>query len=191
MFGEFGSRAQSGLGSKIAFGGMQLIGKKILTASTATITFSSIPANFNHLQIRIQCRCDLASAAGTIRIIFNNDTSSIYDFQELDVAGTATGAGAATAFAQGDITLIPGTTNTTSYFAQALVDIHNYTGITAFKTWYAIGGFAPNAGNSNAGKMRQAIGTYRNAAIINRIDMVEGSAANFISGSSFYLYGII
>lgn len=47
-----------------------------ITTNTASVTFSSIPATYKHLQLRILGRTDRATAGDAIRIQFNNDTTS-------------------------------------------------------------------------------------------------------------------
>jgi len=92
-----------------------------LTTATASVTFSSIPATYTHLQIRTMC---LTSASATdVKAQFNGDTGSNYALHLLWGNGSAASAGAYTAqtYAVAGITSI-----TTANPASGVIDILDY-----------------------------------------------------------------
>lgn len=53
-----------------------LISSNTLTSSAASVTFSSIPATYTDLVLRISSRTDAAGATATVAAQFNGDTTS-------------------------------------------------------------------------------------------------------------------
>jgi hypothetical protein len=151
------------------------------SGGTATITFSSIPATYTHLQIRYFAKN--TSADYTIRAQFNSDTAANYSYHGLygDGANDAAYAGASQTFMQ----FGNNADTTTSVFAAGIIDILDYTNTNKYKTIRALHGYADSSSNTI---MMTSI-LWRNTARIEALwlNCWDGS---FASGSRFSLYGL-
>lgn len=154
---------------------------------TGTITFSSIPSTYKHLQIRMLARTDRASTIDAIKVQFNNiTTTSQYRSHFLygDGAATASGDNGATA----GVTLyqLTAASATASIFAIMVIDILDYANTNKHKTIRSLGGHDRNG----AGEVDFCSGVWMDTAAISEIDIVPNLGTNFVQYSSFALYGI-
>jgi hypothetical protein len=165
------------------------------SGGSATITFSSIPQTYKHLQIRA-----MATTPGVDGIYenatFNGDTGSNYSFHLLigrpDLAPTAISQGGAS---QTHIRLFvwgggPYGAGTTGWPAVGIADILDYADTNKYKTTRGLGGGDSNSTVSSVGL---ASGSWRNTDAITSITLTAfsaGSASTFAQYSSFALYGI-
>ena len=62
----------------------------------ATITFTSIPSTYKHLQIRMLSRTNRAFARDALKIRFNSDSTNNYAFHYVDGDGASATAGGLT-----------------------------------------------------------------------------------------------
>lgn len=163
-----------------AVGDYDSIATTTLSSSAASVTFSSIPATFTHLQIRALGKD--ASIYGTIFISFNNDTYST-NFSRHGLYGDGTSAsafGAANAPYMNMMT----TPVSSGGFGVAVVDILDYTNTNKYKTIKSLSG----NDNNGSGVVALFSGSWRNTAAISRIDILSDSTMG--QYSSFALYGI-
>ena len=154
----------------------------------ATITFSSIPATYTHLQIRFMCR-DVSAGTGADDIVlrFNGDTASNYTFHYLYGIGGATygSAGSATQTSiRGGVDVQGGVT--AGVFGVNVTDILDYANTNKYKTTRNIGGNDRNG----AGSAVLYSGLWRSTSAITSITLAVSGAVNWAQYSSFALYGI-
>jgi hypothetical protein len=156
------------------------------TGSSGTITFSSIPSGYKHLQIRSNF---FTSAYGTpaIRLQFNGDTGANYANQRLFTNSATVGANNV---ANGtNILLIGGSPDINSDYAiSSIVDIHNYSSTTKNKTVRGISG-TDGAAYFAAGNASLISGLYISLSAISSIT-ISLASLNFTTNSTFALYGI-
>lgn len=158
------------------------------TGSSATITFSSIPATYSALQIRGIGRSTQASASFIEGYIyFNSDTSlTTVTYHALVGNGStavATGWGTNTDTMQ-VIKMSQGSMSA-GIMGVNLIDIHNYASTTQYKTVRAFHGGDANG----SGDIRLMSGLWLNTNAINSIT-ISTVAGNFTTDSTFALYGI-
>ena len=153
----------------------------------ATITFSSIPSSYKHLQIRCMARTDRASTGDAVRVQFNNITTTS-EYRSHFLYGDGSGAGAGSDGNTAGVTLyqLTGASATASIFGIMVIDILDYANINKHKTVRSLGGQDRNG----AGEVDFSSGVWMNTAAINEIDIVPNSGTNFVQYSSFALYGI-
>jgi len=157
------------------------------SGGTSTITFSSIPSTYKHLQIRMTSRGTTSSGFG-IDIRFNNDSGGNYGPSHyLEGTGTAAISGKAIS---GTPTLIeiysqPNSGNTASVFGGYVMDVLDYANTNKYKTLRGLGGFDANG----SGLIDLDSGLWLSTSAINRIDITCVATA-FTEYSSFALYGI-
>lgn len=162
------------------------------TGSSNTITFSSIPSTYQHLQLRIIAKGTLTAGAGRVGLIrFNSDTGSNYASHRLRGNGTdvfADGQTSATSIRTNNFVL----DSFASYpntFGVAIIDIHDYASTTKNKTVRTFTGTDDNGiGNQTIGL---SSGLWMNTSAITSLTFINGdSSDNFVTASTFALYGI-
>jgi hypothetical protein len=157
------------------------------TGSSATISFSSIPSTYKHLQLRYNARC--ASGAITDHYIrLNGDTGSNYARHwifALDSGGPYVSAASTTT--PPSMGYIQGyDTNPTT---AGIVDIIDYQSTSKNKTIrYMTGGVEQQTSSQGALTIGSAL-WMNNTNAINQIELVLASS-NWSSSSTFSLYGI-
>jgi hypothetical protein len=156
------------------------------SSGAASITFSSIPQNYNHLQIRYIGRGSSSTVYSRLR--FNSDTSTNYYTHELyGGGGGSLGAQAYSGSSFNAIVLSgQGFTSASSTFNGGIVDILNYTSTSKNKTVKILEGFDANGSG--------ALGLYSGLwsatpAAITTIEIII-SSGTFSQYSHFALYGI-
>jgi hypothetical protein len=160
----------------------------------STITFSSIPQVFKHLQIRHVARTTNASTNGNMYIQLNGDTGSNYVWHRLEGYGTGVGAVGITgsaAFAIGG--LMTGSQSIASSYGAGILDITDYSSTIKNKTMRTLTGYENN-GNGSAGNDQGYInsnsGLWLSTSAINSISITINGGGNFAQYSQFALYGI-
>jgi len=155
------------------------------SGGVASITFSSIPATYTHLQIRAICKdTTAASNVSSIYGRFNSDTGSNYARHYLNGSGSAAGAGGGGS----QTSMFFGTgleANFTSIFAANVIDILDYANTNKYKTTRSLSGADTNGG----GFVQFMSGLWMNTAAITSITILPNQN-NFAQYSSFALYGI-
>jgi len=152
-----------------------------ITSTTASITFSSIPSTYKHLQIR-GIVVNIANA-GPILMRANGDTASNYT--EHYIYGNpptiaAGGAGAKTSLNIGGISYGLSFTNPRA----CIIDILDYNDTNKFKTIKLLTGEDENG----SGEMCFQSGMWRNTNAITSLTITPNN--DFKTGSHFALYGI-
>jgi hypothetical protein len=147
------------------------------SGGTSTITFSSIPSTYKHLQIR----ATLFTTAGGVNIQYNGDTGANYTYHQVYGVGS------------GSVLSNAGTSQTSGYIAYnnaaggyptvAIADILDYQNTNKYKTHRS---FAGADVNGSGGAVTYFSGLWLNTAAISSINII----GTFAQYSSFALYGI-
>ena len=151
--------------------------------ATTTISFTSIPQTFTHLQLRISGGHSGGQAYSAMK--FNNDTTySNYYAHELNANGsTATSVSWAGSSYNGIMVASNGM-GTNVYPGTTIWDILDYTNTNKNKTTRALIGYDANG----SGMLYLSSGLWLSTSAINRID-ITSSGLNF-SNTRADLYGI-
>lgn len=149
------------------------------SGGTSTVTFTSIPQTYTHLQLRVYTGTSTLNNSGAV--YFNNDTTDA-NYGQHNVQGNGTSAASGY---NGGAWLINFSGNST-YFSSSVIDILDYTNTNKFTTSRALNGYDANG----SGGVDLVSTLWRNTAAISRIDIKTNSAATFVQYSSFALYGI-
>jgi hypothetical protein len=156
------------------------------TGSSGTITFSSIPSTYTHLQLRCLVSDTFTAANGAQEgwLQFNSDTASNYSYHRLSGNGsTASAAGIASNTVMDDeISVAYGSTGA---FGVAIIDIQNYASTTQYKTVRSFSGSDLNG----SGYVRLASGNWRSTSAITSIT-IGGAIFAFSTATKIALYGI-
>jgi len=148
---------------------------------SATVTFSSIPATYTHLQIRgvILTGANLAS---DVKCNFNGDTGNNYIIHGLYGSGSSTGSYASATPSY----LSSGIQGQTNGPAPFLTDILDYTNTNKYTTIKSLSGYD----NNSTGNIYFQSGLWRNTSAITSIVLTPYPSGTFSQYSSFALYGI-
>ena len=152
----------------------------------ATITFSSIPATYKHLQVRYMSRSANAAATDVLSWRFNSDTASNYSRHFLFGEGASVNSGAATSDTRMTTDGTTGATATAGIFGVGVVDILDYADTNKYKTLRALSVDDRNG----AGLVVLNSGNWRSTSAVSTITIITNSTANFAQYSQFALYGI-
>jgi hypothetical protein len=156
------------------------------SGGASTISFTSIPSTYEHLQIRGVSRNNgsggISDSYGVAT--FNSDSGSNYISHALlsysAVVGEAnTGANATSMWFTISITGVQ------SNFAGNVIDIFDYKNTNKFKTVRQLGS---SDRNSTTGSIALTTGLWRSTAAITRIDITLSN--NWAEHTTYALYGI-
>jgi len=189
-----GILASSISGSKAITGSYESIATVTVgSGGSSTITFTSIPATYKHLQIRAISKNN-QSATGygnsTVTASFNSDTTytNYYGHQLNGNGSTANGYANQASGYYGEIGLSSwGNSGQTSMFAGFVADILDYTNTSKYKTIRYIAGKDGNGG----GDINFGSGLWMSTSAITSITLYNYlTSLNFAQYSSFALYGV-
>lgn len=159
------------------------------TGSSNTISFTSIPSTYKHLQVRILARNTVSAGTGmtSIRVNPNSDvTATNYAMHDLSGDGTtAAASGAANTFYSFRAAYLNGAA--ANLYGVAILDIMDYASTSKYKTMRTISG-----GNDNGVSESVIIlssGLWMSTSAITSLDL-RIAANSFTTGSTIALYGI-
>lgn len=162
-----------------------------LGSSQNTVTFSGISSAYTDLRLVLFLRNDRAGTGTTCSIRFNNISTSTYDFCYLQTFGTTTQSGTTLSSTMWNTSLmnVPAASSETNLFSAHYIDIMDYTN-SYYKTMLMEATSFNTLATASDTTTGASVLCWRNTAAINRIDVICGSSANFVAGSTFALYGI-
>lgn len=172
--------------SSLAANSYESIATALGTGSSGTITFSSIPSTYSHLQIRYIGRTSATGAAQTTLRMRVNGYTSTYPLHRLLGNGTAASAYASTVevYLQ-DVMSAATNSASTSVFGAGIIDILDYANTNKYKTIRTLSGTDNNGG----GEIIFGSGLYQQTTAISSITL-EANGVNWLTNSHFALYGI-
>jgi hypothetical protein len=143
----------------------------------SSITFSSIPSTYTHLQLRMMSIGNaLANNSGTMA--FNSDTTGSNYYTHYII-----GNGATITADSNNANFTPFTVGVAASPAVGIIDIFDYANTNKYKTVRELNGYDANG----SGRMNFDSVLWSNTAAINSITL---SFSTFQQNSSFALYGI-
>ena len=155
---------------------------------SASITFSSIPSTYQHLQIRFMARTIRANQEDNIQLTFNSDAGNNYAAHVLYGDGATAGAfsdGSSITFNTRSV--VAAASSTSGVFGIGVIDILDYASTSKNKTVRSLNGYD----NNGSGQVRLSSGLWmNNTTAINSITIVSANAANLAQYTHAALYGI-
>ena len=150
------------------------------SGGSSTITFSSIPSTYTHLQVRIMSLN--STAANDYKFNFNSDTGANYSKHSLYGNGTSalTATDAPSSYISG------GLTGSSTNPGVNITDILEYKNTNIYKTVRSLQGYDTNG---SGGYLFFASGSWRNTNAITSITITPYSGT-INQYSQFALYGI-
>jgi len=159
------------------------------STSQASVSFTSIPSTYKHLQIRSIARKDGSqTGAPGMNITFNDDTGNSYTVHYFQ-----TDAGVVNAYSTGQLRdnmnamYFAGGGQTANVFAPAIHDIFDYANTNKYKTMRSLSGPSSNVNAADLDYIIMGSGAWHSTSAITKITI---GGNNFVQHSQFALYGI-
>jgi hypothetical protein len=165
-----------------------LIESQVLGSAAPSVTFSSIPATYTDLVLKVSARGSVASTQSNLAVELNSDASALYSAIFLFMTG-------ATPYSQGwtgdtyarTYGNTVGSTATANTFSSFELYLPSYT--ASQNKPLSTFGVTENNSASNA-TITATANLYRSTAAISAIRFFNNDSSNFVADSSFNLYGI-
>jgi hypothetical protein len=161
-----------------------LINSNVLSSSAASVTFSAIPATYTDLVVRYSARSTDTGAYDTFVRLEINGGSATHSSTVIRAQGGSAGSLRSTSLVVAGY--IPTATNTSNTFGSAEFYLPNYL-LTTKKTGSHFG-VQENNNATDASVAATALLVDVTTAVTDLL--LKPNAGNFVSTSSFYLYGI-
>lgn len=156
--------------------------------AASSITFSSIPSTYKHLQLRMMLRStDGGGNAGPI-LRMNSDSGSNYNYHLLEGNGTSVTSGASANASFLTFGNCPAGGTAAGTFGTFVIDILDYADTNKFKTTRSLFGYDVNA--LPLGAVDFFSGAWRSTSAISTISLTMFTGSNFAQYSHAALYGI-
>jgi hypothetical protein len=153
---------------------------------SSSISFTSIPATYSHLQVRVFARTNRADTLDYLQFNFNSDTASNYAYHFLEGGGSSIGPSSSVTQPNVRHIYLPGANNLANVFGGFVTDILDYSNTSKNKTTRHLGAFDANG----SGTCVVGSGLWMSTAAISSIQITPISGNSFVQYSSFALYGI-
>jgi hypothetical protein len=161
-----------------------LIASNTVSTAVSSITFSSIPATYTDLLLKVSAR----GATGTtpdLNLQFNSSSSG-YTARRLEGSGSAASSNTYTTSGYLGLGVTNAAAQTSNTFSNQEIYIPNYASAN-YKS-VSVDGVMEN--NATAATTTLLAGLWSNTAAITAIALFIEGGANFATYSTFYLYGI-
>lgn len=171
-----------------AAGAYELISTAYGTGSSGTITFSSIPQDFKHLQIRMTTRSSRVDTSTAYRIRLNSDIGSNYADHYLRGNGSSVSSGSSTSATSIFAAFTAASNSTANAFGSQVIDILDYASASKNKTIRGLYGITEAAAPITT--ISLISGLWMSTSAVSSITIYEAFSANWTTSSRFSLYGI-
>lgn len=153
----------------------------------STVSFTSIPSTYKHLQIRSMSKTNTTATSNTGWILrFNSDTGANYAWHQIYANGSVTNPQSATSTDKIYVAYIAANVSSTNMFGGTILDVLDYASTTKAKTIKALSGTDRNG----SGLINLDGGAWFSTSAVTRIDLTDWEGGNFMEYSHFALYGI-
>lgn len=179
-----------GAAAPTGYGSMPVkLAETLLAAPAASISWTSIPATFRHLEADLYARGDTAAVNTRVNARINNDSAANYDAQENRWDGGTSFLAESLGVTSFQVAFIPAATATANYYGSATLFCKHYAGTTGNKQINSVGNWAEsNIANASCRSFAYN-GKWRTAGTaINRLDLIP-AAGNLVAGSLGTLWG--
>lgn len=166
--------------------GFELISTTLVGTATSSVTLSSIPSTFKHLQVRFTAQ-SAYSGNDNIRMQVNGDTGNNYANHALYGEQTFMTSQANAPWNNMMYMQCASASSTSGAYSSGIVEILDYGSSSKYKTQRLFGG--QHAG-VNYNYVYVGSGFRMNTEAITSLTFYMGTSSNIAAGSRFSLYGI-
>jgi len=166
-----------------------LIKGETLASATASYTFTAIPATYTDLVVLWSARSAQNNATTRMNINLNGVSGTSYSFRRIEATATTISSSSVTGFDKWWAEYISANNATSNTFGSGQLYIPNY--LSTVKKPASFSSAAENNTTVNGDSYVSVIASLANiTSAITQIAFTLNTGDNFMSGSSFYLYGI-
>jgi hypothetical protein len=158
------------------------------SGGASTVTFSSIPSTYSHLQIRAIARQASGTGEAYGKLNFNSDSTSgnYYALHQLYGDGSSANASVDSSSTYMQTGYFPPSTALANVYGDMVLDILDYANTNKYKTVRNLSGFDVNG---SGGFILFRSGLWQQTSAITRIDLTVSNGI-YAQYSSFALYGV-
>lgn len=156
------------------------------SGGASSITFSSIPSTYTHLQLRAFVRTTRTGGPDILGVRYNSDSGNNYADHLLYGDGSSAQVDKDTTYPQQNVHRISSDADTTGIFSGFVIDILDYTNTNKYTTLRSLGGYDANG----SGRIVSNSGLWMNTNAVSSIYLFSVYSENFKQYSRFSLYGI-
>jgi len=180
MFGIMASQISGHLAPPIVLAYDSIATVTVGAGGSSSITFSSIPSTYTHLQIRTFARTP-SNTLATFQA--NGDTANNYSIHNIYGNGSSVTTGATSSYNYGGVSL---TSSASGTFSAGVIDILDYANTNKYKTFKTLSGWDANG----SGQVEIRSSKWNSTSAITSLIFYTDSGGAFQQYSSFALYGI-
>ena len=169
----------------------------LANSTTNVITWSGIPATYQHLLVSAQARLTETTAlTDDISLTFNGDAGAHYSYLSMhatNISGSLVGPSAVTGFSLAAIPLFRVAASQGGAPANAgggFAWIPNYGSASFNKAAYAVTGAGNGTSSMVDGRVRYGFWNPVSQAAVTAVSLTAPAGSNFLIGSQFCLYGL-
>lgn len=152
-----------------------------------SLSLTSIPSTYKHLELRWIARTSLASVGGGFFVRYNSDSSALYTKHSLWGDGANVNANDFGSDTETEITFGgAGANATASVFGTGVLSVLDYSSTSKYKTLRSFHGID----NNGSGYSQLSSGLWRSTSAITSITLTATSSKTFSASTKFALYGI-
>ena len=167
-------------------GDYQSIQTVALTGSQSSISFTSIPSTYKHLQVRLIGKDGRGINRDNMKMQFNSDTGANYAWHYLSGDGSSASASGTAGDTFVSLYRISGNSGADNIFGAMVIDILDYANTSKYKTSRTLAGVDFNG----SGEIYFQSGLWQNTSAVSTITFTPGNTTNFLQYSHFALYGV-
>ena len=158
-----------------------------VSTAVATIEFTSIPATYTDLELKLSTKTSRSGDSSDDGYITFNNATTAFSYRYLSSSGTAAGSsGASSQSSIYDFTPNGSGSNASGIWGNAEIYIPNYAG----SNYKSVSMDAVMENNATASYRYQSTGLWSNTAAITSIKL-QADLGNFVQYSTASLYGIL
>lgn len=193
---SLGFWAAAGGGAVLPADAFELISTTLLSSTTSSVTFSSIPQTYKHLQIRWTGRNNVSWGSDGGSTVYwmqvNGSSSAVYSTHNLrgEYSSVSSASNSSLTYSR-FLGSLANAFSPSNAFTGGVVDILDYTNSSTNKTLKSMAGYV--SGSPEYGGLHVASSAFNTTGAVTSLTVGAGNTPgsyNFISGSRFSLYGI-
>jgi hypothetical protein len=166
--------------SRVAPNSYESIATVNVASTSSSITFSSIPSTYKHLQVRVLGR---VPSFTIVTFQVNGDTGNNYSIHNVGGDGSSTYVGATSSYNFGGAGVLSPATST---FSANIIDILDYTNTNKFKNFRTLSGYDANG----SGRVELRSSLWQSTSAITSLVFTTDSLGAYQQYTQFALYGI-
>lgn len=157
------------------------------SGGSSSVSFSSIPSTYRHLQVRLIARSDRTAGVDLIGVRMNGDSSGNYSNHLFKGDGSSTSVDFDINATRMNIQRLASDNLNASIFSSYVVDILDYANTNKYKTIRYIAGYDANG----SGQIVGGSGAWRSTSAVTSLSFQNlDYSSNYKQYTTFALYGI-